>query len=170
MMPRTRGSTTTVRPVMTPMVRATASISAPTKFSVIGFARFLRPCRTAQTPGTHTNTGDRSRPNPTHHSSSYCSPIQSVDASHPAPSIQGNDRQATLPAPDNVQQIAQHRLVFSRRTSLPAKVPARPIPSSSARKLKAAFQCLQFQLWRAGQSTAGQTQAVTAYRPQCGQP
>ena len=36
MVPRTRGSTTTLRPVMVAMVRATASISAPTKFRVTG--------------------------------------------------------------------------------------------------------------------------------------
>ena len=40
--PLTRGSTTTLRPLMVAMVRATASISAPTKFSVTG-----SPARTA---------------------------------------------------------------------------------------------------------------------------
>ena len=37
--PLTRGSTTTLRPVMMAMVRATASISALLKFSVIGSPR-----------------------------------------------------------------------------------------------------------------------------------
>ena len=39
MVPLTRGSTTTLMPVMLPMVRATASISALTKFRVTGSGR-----------------------------------------------------------------------------------------------------------------------------------
>jgi hypothetical protein len=48
-LPFTRGSTTTLRPVMVAMVRATASISALAKFSVTG-----SPGRTLEVPGCST--------------------------------------------------------------------------------------------------------------------
>ncbi len=63
MTPRTRGSTTTVRPVITPMVRATASISAPTKLSVMGspgfWASAAPPRHRHHTP---TRASDAARP------------------------------------------------------------------------------------------------------------
>src|SRR5450830_1714235 len=148
--PLTRGSITRLRPVITPRVRATPSISALVKFRVTGSPGLGEAvfCATADTAPSRMLVASERQASRT-----------TVRVGCVMSRAQGDDGARAAASPDDVQQIVQCRFVFGGRLGRAFKAQARAHPLALAFEQQAAFQGFQLQ---AGAVAALQGDAVAA--------
>src|SRR5450830_1389051 len=129
--PLTRGSITRLRPVITPRVRATPSISALVKFRVTGSPGLGEAvfCATAGTAPSRMLVASERQASRT-----------TVRVGCVMSRAQGDDGARAAASPDDVQQIVQCRFVFGGRLGRAFKAQARAHPLALAFEQQAAFQ------------------------------
>src|SRR6218665_698190 len=139
--PLTRGSTTTLRPVMVAMVRATASMSALAKFSVTG-----SPARTLLVPVSIAVWADiwpLAQGNNALTATVLMAEWRRGESRQVIGSTHGDDGACAAAPSDDVQEVGQRRCAFGAGTGLAGKAQALAHPVAAAAQLQGAVERAQ---------------------------